>query len=182
MDDYRPQRRRPADPLEQGLDRLMSAGRQLVDGVSGARPGSRPAGRGSAPLPRLGDLGRWVESRLDGLLDEDDDAWREPWQQSPASRSPASEPPAGGRRPLEAISRRARPASPGRDDGRSDAGDDAVIGSAQDDWPDDASFTLPRWQRDPSARRPPDPLREPLPDPARPLPPGRPLPRSSRRR
>jgi hypothetical protein len=179
MDDFRPQRRRPADPLEQGLDRLMSAGRQLVDGVSGARPGSRPAGRGSAPLPRIGDLGRWVESRLDGLLDEDDDAWRESWQQQP----PAPQPQAGGRRPLEAISRRGQRSSPaGRGDGRPDAGADAVIRSAQEDWPDDASFTLPRWQRDPLAGRPADPVREPAPDSARPLPPVRPLPRSSRRR
>jgi hypothetical protein len=178
MDDYRPQRRRPADPLEQGLDRLMSAGRQLVDGVSGSRPGSRPSGRGAAPLPRLGDLGRWVESRLDGLLDEDDDAWRESWQQQP----PAPQPPAAGRRPLEAISRRVRPSSRGRGDVPAAAGGDAVIGSEQEDWPDDASFALPRWQRDPSARRSADPLQEPAPDSARPLPPVRPLPRSSRRR
>ena len=94
--------RRGPDPLEQGLDRLVSKGRQLVDGVSGARPGSRPPARGtgrrSGSLPRLDDLGRWVEDKLDWILDDEDD-WREPWQEQPPSR----------RRPLEAISRRSLP-------------------------------------------------------------------------
>jgi hypothetical protein len=77
--------RRGADSLEGGLDRLVSAGRQLVDGVSGARPGSRgPAGS----RPRLADLGRWVEDKLDWILEEEDD-WREPWQEE---RRPARGP------------------------------------------------------------------------------------------
>lgn len=172
--DYRPgARRRPPDPLEQRFDRLMSAGRQLVDGVSGARPGSRQPGRaqGAAPLPRLGDLGRWVESRLDGLLDDDDDNWREPWQNQPA---PAPEPTSPRRRPLEALSRRGQPAPAGRVSDRA--------GVTGEDWPDDASFRVPRWQRDPR----PQPEPQPQPEPPRSQAPAgtgtRPLPRSSRRR
>ena len=91
--------RRPAprrggpDRLEQGIDRLMSAGRQLVDGVSGARPGSRPPARGegrsAGSLPRLEGLGRWVENKLDWILEDEDD-WREPWQEPrPAGRPEA---------------------------------------------------------------------------------------------
>jgi hypothetical protein len=197
--------RRPAprrggpDRLEQGIDRLMSAGRQLVDGVSGARPGSRPPARGegrsAGSMPRLEGLGRWVENKLDWILEDEDD-WREPWQEprpstrlearpearpedrqeawpearqevrpelrsnvrsesrseswlqsrSDASRDFAARNPGAaaaaaatagstappsqrrGRRPLEAISRRG--------------------GSAADqDWPDDDSFLVPRWQR-----------------------------------
>jgi hypothetical protein len=87
--------RRGADSLEQGLDRLVTAGRQLVDGVSGARPGSRAGARAAAPAavarPRLGDLGRWVENKLDWIL-EDDDAWREPWQAAQPSSEPRSQP------------------------------------------------------------------------------------------
>ena len=48
--DSTPPRERPRrgpDPLEQGFDRLVSAGRQLVGGVSGARPGSRTAPKGA---------------------------------------------------------------------------------------------------------------------------------------
>jgi hypothetical protein len=202
-----PEPRRGSEPLEQGFDRLVSAGRQLVDGVSGARPGSRGSQRGPRPgtaagpgRPRLGELGRWVEDKLDWILeDEDGDDWREPWQEprparltrsrpDPTSRpaadrpapprlasqapaSPAPGPAASGRRPLEAISRRGERRRP-----------------AGDDWPDDTSFSRPRWQRplrDPS--RAPDlsagAAREAAREAAeRRQERSRPLPRSSRRR
>ena len=179
MDAYRPERRRRSDSLEQGLDRLVNAGRQLVDGVSGARPGSRPA----ASRPRLGDLGRWVEHQLDGLLVDDED-WREPWQQrQPEGRT-------AGRRPLEAISRRETVSRRESSSWREPAPPAAVPPSAGlegsgvgEDWPDDESFSVPRWRRDPLAGRGPDPLSQPNRE-ATPLPPAgrRPLPRSSRRR
>ncbi len=189
--------RRGPDPLEQGLDRLVTAGRQLVDGVSGARPGSRPPVRsaaGAAPeRPRLGNLGRWVEDKLDWILEDDDD-WREPWQQQPRPPSrpqlrpesrPEPQPPAGhgggGRRPLEAISRRGqRPASAASAPAAAQAPADT------EEWPEEESFTRPRWQRPVVGQ-----VRnsEPAPGlpPAAGLPPamapgGRPLPRSSRRR
>jgi hypothetical protein len=187
--------RRGADSLEQGLDRLMSAGRQLVDGVSGARPGSRTAARAAgsptAPRPRLGELGRWVEDKLDWILEEEDD-WREPWQEprqepDPPVTSPRAARPVAGRRPLEAISRRPPLAgSPG-------TAPAPAPGLESGDWPEDDSFSRPRWQRpaaqsDASQRYVP---RSPLPDPA-PAPssfgsaveptPARPVPRSSRRR
>lgn len=181
--------RRGPDPLEQGLDRLVSAGRQLVDGVSGARPGSRPPARGtgrrSGSLPRLDELGRWVEDKLDWILEEEDD-WREPWQEQPPSRrtewdspQPQSRAVAASprRRPLEAISRRSlnqppapAPAAP------IDAGD----------WPDDDSFTVPRWQRSAQSDRAPLQPGEAIAPPERREAPGRALPRSmprsSRRR
>ena len=181
MDGSNPQRRsgsrRGPDPLEQRLDRWVSAGRQLVDGVAGARPGSRPGTRGTgrraAGLPRPGGLGRWVEDRLDWLLEDDDD-WREPWQEespppAPAPRRreplrPAPEPSGGGpgaRRSLEAISRRG-----------------SELPSAAESWPDDSSFQPSRWQRPP--RGGPGPV-EPPTSPGEPAG-GRPLPRSSRRR
>lgn len=127
---------RSADPLDQRLDRLISRGRELVDGVSGARPGGRPAtgagtreGEGrSGWRHELDGLGRWVENRIDRLLD-DEANWREPWQederavgrrgpspsasesvQTPATMPPLRPAPPGWsapcRRPLEAISRR----------------------------------------------------------------------------
>jgi len=169
--------RRGSDSLEQGFDRLVNAGRQLVDGVSGARPGSRKAPRSSAGgpgmAPRLGELGRWVEDKLEWILEDEDD-WREPWQQSSEPSPPAqqriAEPPQGSsrRRPLEAISRRG--SSPAIDQ----------------DWPDDDSFSRPRWQRSeaPPDQQPPAPQSAAAAEQA-PLPEGsgaRPLPRSSRRR
>lgn len=179
-DGYNPRsRRRSADALEDGFERLVSAGRQLVDGVSGARPGSRRrpgavggAGERGAPaaLPRLGELGRWVEQRLDGLLDGDEDDWREPWQEPRPSAPPPrglAEPPQAPpdrRQPLQAISRRSAPAA--------------------DPWPDDDVFSVPRWQRDPRPRPAAEPPAGRPPDSGRSMPqgPARPLPRSSRRR
>lgn len=151
--------------LEQRLDRWVEAGRQLVDGVSGARPGSRtPARAGSRRAgSRLNpaELGRWVETKLDWLLDDEAaDDWREPWQPQRSRLQPAeAEPPSrpsqprnlqprnaqsrGRRRPLDAISR--RPAAP--------QWAPAASADAANDWPDDDLFSVPRWQRQAGAAR-----------------------------
>jgi hypothetical protein len=164
---------RRGDPrLEDRLDQWMSAGRQLVDGVSGARPGSRPGARGAAGRaagrPSLDGLGRWVENKLDWLLEEDDD-WREPWEQPaprraepPAPQAAPVAPKSQGRRPLEAISRRATPQLSA-----------ATPPAAPGDWPEDDAFSVSRWQRQPVA---PSPLAD------QPRSGGRAVPRSSRRR
>ena len=225
MDELPPLRRtaprRGPEPLEQRLDRWVSTGRQLVDGVAGARPGSRPgargAGRRAGSLPRLDGLGRWVEDRLDWLLEDDD--WRESWQEEPPQRRrpqgqetrpqgqeirpqgqetrpeaergdrarPYGEVASQGRRSLQAISRRGpeRLQAAATDRGRPDASrpDQAMAGP--DDWPDDSSFQLSRWQRpirsgpDPLAQSSPQFSPESSPQPPAPV---RPLPRSSRRR
>jgi hypothetical protein len=78
------------DPIEQRLDRWVNRGRQLVEGVSGARPGARqvpppgtnrPGGRGAG----IDGLGRWMGNRFDWLLDDGED-WREPWQEADSPR------------------------------------------------------------------------------------------------
>jgi hypothetical protein len=66
-------------------------------------------------------------------LEEDDD-WREPWQDT-------AEPKGRGKRPLQAISRRARQRSV-----------PAAASSSPDDWPEDDLFQVQRWQRDPAQR------------------------------
>lgn len=176
-----------ADPLDQRVDRWVTAGRQFVEGVSGSRPGGRrPASRGDdarPPLrPRLDDLGRWVEDRLDWLLDDGDD-WREPWQEGePAAPVPSSPGPSRSRRQgLEAVSRRGGAAAPlpRAPFARAPAGEDPTP-TDDGEWPDDASFSLPRWQRpDRSEHREATAPRESAPPS---VPGSRPLPRSSRRR
>jgi hypothetical protein len=181
--DRRPAPRRGPDPLEQRLDRLVSAGRQLVDGVSGARPGARASGR--AGLPRLDGLGRWVENKLDWILEDEDD-WREPWQEGrdesgfqpnpqsgPESRSAApgwatsrSATPSR-RRPLDAISRR-----------RPEPQQAAPQQLEASEWPEDDAFVVPRWQRQASASPSPSGAAPPAAATA----PGRAVPRSTRRR
>lgn len=197
---------RSSQPLEQRLDRWVSTGRQLVEGVSGGRPGGRPISRRPEGRPGgrggFDGLGRWVEDRLDWLLDDSDD-WPEPWQEGgrrtpepSARRTPP--PPAAQRAPnpaapttaraqprrrLEAISRRsaAAPEVSGR------------TASATDpqEWPEDSLFNVPRWQRADRPLRRPDPLQSELPqpdpvrgddEPRRSAGSARPLPRSSRRR
>jgi hypothetical protein len=148
--------RRSEPRLEQRLDQWVSAGKQLVDGVSGARPGSRPAGRGSGM--RLDHLGRWVEDKLDWLMD-DDETWRESWEPS----APVAEPSRRRRQPLEAVSRRVRQQTP------------PPAADAQD-WPEDDSFSVNRWQRRAGRQAP-----EPESDAPR-FQSGRQVPRSSRRR
>jgi len=203
--------------LEERLEGWVSRGRDLVDGVSGTRPGTRPPVRpgerpGSGGRSGLDGLGRWVEGRLDWLLDDRED-WREPWQEGegfPPERwdttpSPPDPPTRSTRAPLQAISRRGggpglgpratsnpmppRSAVQGEEPSRAKpqevasqpteppAGGNAS--GASQEWPEEDTFSVPRWRREePSPRRATNPLAEPAPPP----PPGRPLPRSTRRR
>ena len=77
------------------MDHWLETGRQLVDGVSGRRPGQRRSGLD------LDSVGRWVGDRIEWLLEDDED-WREPWQESQTTDVLNRR----GKRPLEAISRR----------------------------------------------------------------------------
>ncbi|MEB3264104.1 MAG: RNA helicase [Synechococcus sp.] len=131
--------RRGADPLEQRLDRWVSAGRQLVDGVSGARPGSRPAARGGparggppgGSLPRLDNLGRWMEDKLDWLLEDGDD-WREPWEQPEPSGEMRRRPEPRDAEPrVGARAGDPRTSSPRRDEPRFGSGGSVPSGPAR---------------------------------------------------
>ncbi len=142
------------------IDRLVSAGRQLVDGVSGARPGSRTASRGEGR--RLAGLGRWVENKLDWILEDEDD-WREPWQETRPEPSSQGRP----RRRLDAISRRRAEPPRGQPQQEVEPGE----------WPDDGAFAVPRWQRQSPSAPQPQPQSSSAGSVA-----GRAMPRSTRRR
>ena len=202
MDSRRPRPQRSPDPFDRRLDRWLDTGRQLVDGVSGARPGRRGVDRFDG-ASRLDAVGRWVGDRIDWLLDEEDD-WREPPEPSSRWDSPRSpsrptvsasfsrmERPvsAGRKRPLEALSRRqpvlpppsaVEPASPAPS-----VQPDPVVSEADDAWPDDDNFRVDRWKRSsgPSSPSPADPSPvDPAPMASPRTTARRPLPRSSRRR
>ena len=156
---------RSRDPRDRRLDQWLETGRQLVDGVAGRRPGQRRPGLD------LDSVGRWVGDKVEWLLEEDDD-WREPWQES-------AEPKARRKQPLQAISRRSRQRSmPSAAFQPPPTASPSVPESlAPDDWPDDDLFQVQRWQRDPAQRSsPPGNLQDQPPSPRRGL------PRSSRRR
>jgi len=210
---------RGPEAIDQRLERWVSRGRDLVDGVSGSRPGSRPpTGERRGPAGwNPARLGRWVEDRIDSLLEDDDEDWREPWQEPALRRPPEPGPPTGpptapypatnpaadpsadraadwsgerrppqstpaagparspgARRSLEAISRRGATAP-----SANTAGPGEQAGG--ESWPDDDSFSIPRWRR-PAPERPGDPLAPGAVPPATPQAGGRLLPRSNRRR
>jgi hypothetical protein len=146
------------------LDRLVSAGRQLVDGVSGARPGSRNGNRGEGR--RLAGLGRWVENKLDWILEDEED-WREPWQEARPELSFQARP----RRRLDAISRRSAEPLRGQPSQEREP----------EEWPEDDAFALPRWQRQPSTAPQSQPQYQSQP-PSQSQLTGRAMPRSTRRR
>ena len=202
MDSRRPRPQRSPDPFDRRLDRWLDTGRQLVDGVSGARPGRRGVDRFDG-ASRLDAVGRWVGDRIDWLLDEEDD-WREPPEPSSRWDSPRSpsrptvsasssrmERPvsAGRKRPLEALSRR-QPVLPPPSAVEPTASapsvqPDPVVSEADDAWPDDDNFRVDRWKRSsgPSSPSPADlsPV-DPAPMASPRTTARRPLPRSSRRR
>ena len=175
MEDRSARSFRSRDSRDRRMDQWLETGRQLVDGVSGRRPGQRRNGLD------LDSVGRWVGDRIEWLLEDDDD-WREPWQESKATDVLNR----GGKRPLDAMSRRGsqrpsstapapvRPSQPASlpqapvDDAQTPLS--APVGDVDADaWPDDESFRVERWTRS-SETRSSDQS------------PKRALPRSSRRR
>ena len=156
---------RSRDPRDRRLDQWLETGRQLVDGVAGRRPGQRRPGLD------LDSVGRWVGDKVEWLLEEDDD-WREPWQES-------AEPMARRKQPLQAISRRSRqrsmPAAASQPPPT--AAPLVAESSASEDWPEDDLFRVQRWQRDQIQRSSTQGEPQDQPPSAR-----RGLPRSSRRR
>ena len=182
MDSRRQRSQRSPDPLDRRLDRWLDTGRQLVDGVSGTRPGRRSTDRLDG-ASRLDAVGRWVGDRIDWLLDEEDD-WREvserPQDMEPSRPARVNTPaiverstPSRGKRPLQAQSRR-QPVLPPPTTSAAPA-----ISSDQDDvWPEDDSFRVERWKRSESR----DGVADRAPSPTPRSPSRRPLPRSSRRR
>ena len=188
-------RQRFDDPLDRRLDQWLETGRQLVDGVAGARPGSRTTSSrgGRSTGASLDAVGRWVGDKIDWLLDEEEGDWGSSfddrrsravrsrdmtrsegdWQER---RAPARMAAPKAKRPLDAISRRQPPLiSPAQT--ASPAGQNAGLGEA-DAWPDDDSFRVERWQRSPGTSAPGEQTSVASAAPAG----RRPLPRSSRRR
>ena len=164
-------RHRLRDPLDRRVDQWIQTGRQFVDGVSGNRPGSRRKGSTAVTGSSFQKVSRWVGDKLDWLLEDEDD-WVEPWESESDTRVSSS---SKMKRPLKAISRRVT--------NRTTVLNSSNISSEEldDQWPDESSFRLGRWERSTSedtkdsgtiSRARPEPM----------LGERRPLPRSSRRR
>jgi hypothetical protein len=120
------------------MDKWIQTGRQVVDGVAGNRPGLRKSGwQDKTNGPNFEKVGRWMEDKIDWFFEEDDD-WLED-EDSDDDVLPESM--INTKRPLGAISLRAPKALPSRiDDKRNNSNE-------SDEWPDEQSFKLNKWER-----------------------------------
>ncbi len=125
-------RLRSRDNFDRQVDQWIATGRQLVDGVSGTRPGQRKTWNGERGASSSFDkVGRWVGDKIDWLLEDEEDWTEQPQQQS-------SEIILTTKRPLKAISRRVSNV-------RSLGYQENVI---DDEWPNEELFKTSPWSRD----------------------------------
>ena len=131
-------RQRSRVSIDRRMDKWIETGKQVVDGVAGNRPGQRRRGwQNKDSSPNFEKVGRWMEEKIDWFFEDDDDwldnedLYDEPLQESTNNT----------KRPLSAISLRAPKALPPQIERRSNNSD------ALDEWPDDQSFKLNKWER-----------------------------------
>tara|TARA_B100000965_G_scaffold103564_1_gene85279 strand:+ start:628 stop:1095 length:468 start_codon:yes stop_codon:yes gene_type:complete len=120
------------------MDKWIQTGKQVVDGVAGNRPGQRRGGwQDKAAGPNFEKVGRWMEEKIDWFFEDDDD-WL---NDEDADDISPQENTINKKRPLGAISLRAPKALPPQiEEKRKNQ-------SKSEEWPDDQSFKLNRWER-----------------------------------
>ena len=137
--------------FDQRVDQLFQAGRQLVDGVSGTRPGVRRRTSFSEFSRRnVKSVGHWVNNKMDTLFEDNDEEWdneethrRDRELKSFRHKEKDFEKISStSKRPLEAISLRAK------DNINNDQKKLPSSGFLKSDtWEDDEFFQINKWQR-----------------------------------
>ena len=131
-------RQRSREPLDRRVDKWIQTGKQVVDGVAGNRPGQRRAGwQDKETSANFEKVGRWVEEKIDWFFEDDED-WLE--NEDLDYESPP-EIVSNTKKPLTAISLRVPRALPPQIDSTRSNLDEL------DEWPDEQSFKLNKWQR-----------------------------------
>lgn len=131
-------RLRSRAPLDRRMDKWIQTGKQVVDGVAGNRPGQRRGGwQDRETSANFEKVGRWMEEKIDWFF-EDDDEWLD---NEELNDEPLRERTDNTKRPLSAISLRVPKALPPQIAGRRKNSDEL------DEWPDDQSFKLNKWER-----------------------------------
>jgi len=131
-------RQRSRAPLDRRMDKWIQTGKQVVDGVAGNRPGQRRRGwQDKETSANFEKVGRWMEEKIDWFFEEDDD-WFDVEDLDDESFQENTN---DIKRPLSAISLRAPKALPPQIEGRRKNLDEL------DEWPDDQSFKLNKWER-----------------------------------
>ncbi len=131
-------RQRTRAPLDRRVDSWIQTGKQVVDGVAGNRPGQRRGGwQDKETSTSFEKVGRWMEDKIDWFFEDEDD-----WMDSEYSiAEPPQEKSNNTKRPLSAISLRTPKALPPQDQRRMNTSEEL------DEWPDDQSFKLNKWER-----------------------------------
>tara|TARA_B100000214_G_scaffold102825_1_gene71882 strand:+ start:371 stop:841 length:471 start_codon:yes stop_codon:yes gene_type:complete len=120
------------------MDKWIQTGKQVVDGVAGNRPGQRRGGwHDKETSANFEKVGRWVEEKIDWFF-EDEDEWLDNEDLDNESLPEIS---SHTKRPLNAISLRVPRALPPQIDSIRNNSDGV------DEWPDDQSFRLNKWER-----------------------------------
>tara|TARA_Y100001968_G_scaffold256352_1_gene242678 strand:- start:682 stop:1215 length:534 start_codon:yes stop_codon:yes gene_type:complete len=131
-----PQRSRAS--IDRRVDKWIQTGKQVADGVAGNRPGKRRGGwQDKETSVNLEKVGRWMEEKIDWFFEDDDD-WLD---NEDLDDEPLREGIKSIKRPLSAISLRAPKALPPQIEGSRNNSNE------HDEWPDDQSFRLSKWER-----------------------------------
>ena len=147
--------------LDKRVDQFFEVSRQFVDGVSGARPGTRKARDFQQfSSKNFKNVGRWVTSKMDEFLEDDydDGLNNEDWSNndlnmnSKSFRRQSSESKNINhsiKRPLKAISMRnsGQPILEGQK--RFDSSQSFL----DEEWPEDSDFKTNKWQRNSEANQ-----------------------------
>ena len=135
-------RQRSREPLDRRMDKWIQTGKQVVDGVAGNRPGQRrEGGKHKTTGPNLEQVGRWMEEKIDWFFEDDDEWLDNEDSDSDSDYDSFQEKIIHTKRPLGAISLRAPKALPARIEEKRNNLNEI------DEWPDDQSFKLNRWER-----------------------------------
>ncbi len=130
-------RQRSRDSLDRRMEKWIQTGKQVVDGVSGNRPGGmRGERQAKSTGANLENVGRWVEEKIDWFFEDDDD-----WLDTEEIHEPMPEIKENKKRPLGAISLRGPKALPPQINEIRNNLDD------ENEWPDEQSFKVNNWER-----------------------------------
>ena len=138
--------------VDKQVDKIFETGRQLVEGVSGARPGKkRNSDFQGITSKSVKKVGRWVSEKVDLFFDEDNDDWNDEnfyddnsdiktFSRESNSYESAKQ---QSKRPLQAISLRL----PKNLQITEQKKLPYVKEIKDEDWPDEMDFKVERWQR-----------------------------------
>ena len=138
--------------VDKKVDKIFETGRHFVDGVSGARPGTRRNSDFQGITSKsVKKVGRWVSEKVDLFFDEDNDDWNDDnfyddnsdiktFTRESNSYEPTK---LHTKRPLEAISLR-QPKNLQKTEQKKLP---YVKESKDEDWPGEMDFKVERWQR-----------------------------------